>query len=139
MVTFITNRLGDRVFLLFLCFVLFAHSLYIPVILLICIRITKRAQIPFSRWLPAAIAAPTPISALVHSSTLVTGGIILLIKHFRGIMIEGGMLLISLLGVATMLIASLSAVNERDFKKIVALSTLSQLGLIYLIMGGGVL
>merc|ERR1712141_217040 len=82
------------------------------VLSLIFAAITKRAQIPFSSWLPAAIAAPTPVSALVHSSTLVTAGVYLLIR----------MNLI---------------IIEIDMKKIIALSTLRQLGIMMLILGMG--
>ncbi len=93
--------------------------------------ITKRAQIPFSRWLPAAIAAPTPVSALVHSSTLVTAGVFLLVRFYSFIShvqyFETFLLLVSC---ATIFIAAFSAVIECDLKKIIALSTLSQLGVI---------
>ena len=99
--------------------------------------ITKRAQVPFSAWLPAAIAAPTPVSALVHSSTLVTAGVYLMIR-FR-LVLEGRGLIVVLVaaGRATIVISGVSANFEEDLKKLVALSTLSQLGLIIVIIGVG--
>ena len=108
-------------------------SLFQLVLIIGCF--TKRAQIPFRAWLPAAIAAPTPVSSLVHSSTLVTAGVYVLIRHVEHI----DSFLISdyvfIRGIATITIASLSAVAERDIKKIVALSTLSQLGIIVIRIG----
>ena len=74
--------------------------------------------------MPAAIAAPTPVSALVHSSTLVTAGLWVLLK------LEVGGLVLLILGRGTMLIGALCALGERDLKKVVAFSTLSQLGLL---------
>ena len=100
-------------------------------LLLLCLgAFTKRAQIPFSAWLPSAIAAPTPVSSLVHSSTLVTAGVYLLFRHFRDLLFLRIQSLIVFIGVRTILIARVAAINEKDIKKIVALSTLSQLGLI---------
>lgn len=99
--------------------------------------ITKRAQIPFSSWLPAAMAAPTPVSALVHSSTLVTAGVYLLIRFNR--LIRGtvwGQLLL-LIGGMTIFMAGLGANYEYDLKRIIALSTLRQLGLIMRILSIG--
>lgn len=97
---------------------------------------TKRAQVPFSAWLPAAIAAPTPVSALVHSSTLVTAGVFLLIRFYTPL---SSLLyfhrITFYLGVVTCILASLAALAENDLKKIIALSTLRQLGIIVITIG----
>ncbi|XP_036347091.1 NADH-ubiquinone oxidoreductase chain 5-like [Rhagoletis pomonella] len=98
--------------------------------LIILADIRKRAQIPFSTWLPAAMAAPTPVSALVHSSTLVTAGVYLLIRF--NILLNN-----SFLGQLLLLLSGLGANFEFDLKKIIALSTLSQLGLIMRILSIG--
>lgn len=122
MITALTNRIGDC--MLFCClgfFCLGEHIVFFA--LLILIRMTKSAQIPFSSWLPAAIAAPTPVRALVHSSTLVTAGVYVLIRY---IYIDSVFLL--WVGSLTILMAGSVACFERDIKKIVALRTLSQLG-----------
>nr|APU89538.1 NADH dehydrogenase subunit 5 [Porcellio dilatatus petiti] len=138
MITALSNRVGDAALLMAIAWfleegswnymftVFLSDSLVIWMISLAAI--TKSAQIPFSAWLPAAMAAPTPVSALVHSSTLVTAGVYLLIR-FEGLF-EGSVVMkwFIYLGVLTTLMASVSALFEVDFKKIIALSTLSQLG-----------
>ena len=99
---------------------------------------TKRAQFPFSRWLPAAMAAPTPVSALVHSSTLVTAGVFLLFRFYPFLsssLYFNKVLLI--LGTITALMAGISAIVECDIKKIIALSTLRQLGVMMVSIGMG--
>uniref|UniRef100_UPI003001AC48 NADH dehydrogenase subunit 5 n=1 Tax=Gnathophyllum americanum TaxID=390955 RepID=UPI003001AC48 len=98
---------------------------------------TKSAQIPFSAWLPAAMAAPTPVSALVHSSTLVTAGVYLLIRFSPSLVGFLGSDILFLLGCATMFMAGLGANFETDLKKIIALSTLSQLGVMISILALG--
>lgn len=98
--------------------------------------LTKRAQIPFSSWLPAAMAAPTPVSSLVHSSTLVTAGVYLLIR-FNFSFSENLMFLLLFISRITMFMAGAGANFEFDLKKIIALSTLSQLGLIIRILALG--
>lgn len=138
--TVISNRVGDAALLLIIaCFIEIGRWNYlvlsIPLnwvmgVLIILAAITKRAQIPFSAWLPAAIAAPTPVSALVHSSTLVTAGVYLLIRFSNLVQCSRVLRLLIYLGVFTTLIASLRALFEPDLKKVVALSTLSQLGVI---------
>ena len=108
------------------------------IIFIMTAGMTKRAQIPFSSWLPAAIVAPTPVSALVHSSTLVTAGVFLLIRFYpflSGLPIFNFILLFS--AVSTILIAGIRAATECDIKKIIALSTLSQLGIIIASLGLG--
>jgi len=96
------------------------------------VAFTKSAQVPFSSWLPAAMLAPTPVSALVHSSTLVTAGVYLLFRFYPS---ECRFLM--LVGTFTILLAGLAACLECDTKKIIALSTLSQLGLIMFRLGLG--
>lgn len=96
--------------------------------------ITKRAQIPFSAWLPAAIAAPTPVSALVHSSTLVTAGVYLLIRFSEVIGVNIFLIYVS---VFTIILSGVGANFEIDLKKIIALSTLSQLGVIIITLSLG--
>nr|YP_009307995.1 NADH dehydrogenase subunit 5 [Huananpotamon lichuanense]AOS50517.1 NADH dehydrogenase subunit 5 [Huananpotamon lichuanense] len=104
--------------------------------LIILAAMTKSAQIPFSAWLPAAMAAPTPVSALVHSSTLVTAGVYLMIRFspVLGSYTQSSLLIISCL---TMFMAGLGANFEYDLKKIIALSTLSQLGVMLSILALG--
>ena len=139
--TFITNRLGDTLIISSIIwtldqanwnimFIVQSPSSSIIPLLIIIAAITKSAQIPFSSWLPAAIAAPTPVSALVHSSTLVTAGVYLLIRFFplfSTSLLSTSLLLI--LSALTTLIAGIAALFETDMKKIIALSTLSQLGI----------
>ena len=140
-ITAITNRLGDVLILFTIAWCINTH--WIPLnpwsspfqtliaFLLITAAITKRAQFPFISWLPAAIAAPTPVSALVHSSTLVTAGIFILIRFFNSLKNIPSLEFILLFSSAlTACIAGLAAIAECDIKKIIALSTLSQLGTI---------
>lgn len=142
MVTAITNRLGDILIIVRAAIMLsmgtwvtkvnrleFDRNLLLQAMISVgCF--TKRAQIPFSAWLPAAIAAPTPVSSLVHSSTLVTAGVYVLIRHIENLYIFISQDLIVIRGMITIIIASVSALGETDMKKIVALSTLRQLGII---------
>ena len=128
--TAITNRLGDVGLLISISLILYLGNwsyIYIDsfsgvlsnilIYLIIISACTKRAQIPFSAWLPAAIAAPTPVSALVHSSTLVTAGVYLLIR-MNLIIIEINMsYLLLILGIMTIIIAGLTAMLEIDIKK----------------------
>ena len=147
--TVLINRIGDAILLLSIgWFLVQGHwnilacfdSSY-TFLLIICVivaAITKRAQIPFSSWLPAAIAAPTPVSALVHSSTLVTAGVFLLIRFFNFLVqYDYFMYLLLFISVITIFIAGLRANIERDLKKIIALSTLRQLGVIIFSLGIG--
>nr|YP_002317252.1 NADH dehydrogenase subunit 5 [Symphylella sp. YG-2006]ABQ01738.1 NADH dehydrogenase subunit 5 [Symphylella sp. YG-2006] len=148
MITVLMNRVGDVGLLLSIglmvelggwgVFDYFSESVLGSVVLflLFIAGITKSAQMPFSAWLPAAMAAPTPVSALVHSSTLVTAGVYLLIR-VSPLMGSEICYLIFLLSVLTMFMAGLGAIFENDVKKMIALSTLSQLGLMMSIIGLG--
>jgi NADH-ubiquinone oxidoreductase chain 5 len=91
---------------------------------------TKSSQIPFGIWLPLAMTAPTPISSLVHSSTLVTAGIFVLIKINKIFFINEIQLIILNFGILTFIFGGIFSSSILDIKKAVAFSTLSQLGLI---------
>nr|YP_009919046.1 NADH dehydrogenase subunit 5 [Acnemia nitidicollis]QMP96639.1 NADH dehydrogenase subunit 5 [Acnemia nitidicollis] len=152
MLTALSNRVGDVALLMAIAWMLnygswnyifylefYKFDLEMKIIggLVILAAMTKSAQIPFSSWLPAAMAAPTPVSALVHSSTLVTAGVYLLIRFnllISGSLMSNFLLLISGL---TMFMSGLGANFEFDLKKIIALSTLSQLGLMMSILSMG--
>jgi len=137
-VTILTNRLGDSFllwfFVPFLCGTFNEESqiTYTPFVgLLLLTAITKSRQRPFSSWLPQAIAAPTPVSRLVHSSTLVTAGIFLVLKFQSLFNNSLSVSLLYLAGWVTSLVSGLMSLIEADGKKIVALSTLNQLGLMF--------
>nr|UOU84935.1 NADH dehydrogenase subunit 5 [Platypalpus candicans] len=152
MLTVLSNRIGDVALLLAIAWMMnygsWNYIFYLEAMkndfemsviggLVVLAAMTKSAQIPFSSWLPAAMAAPTPVSALVHSSTLVTAGVYLLIRF--NILLEDNWIGSSLLLISglTMFMSGLGANFEFDLKKIIALSTLSQLGLMMSILSLG--
>nr|YP_010146836.1 NADH dehydrogenase subunit 5 [Yininemertes pratensis]QQP01065.1 NADH dehydrogenase subunit 5 [Yininemertes pratensis] len=149
MLTVLMNRVGDVMILLsigFLCkegawhiFYLYGDSeVWLVCLFILVAGMTKSAQIPFSSWLPAAMAAPTPVSALVHSSTLVTAGVFLLIRFFNCLQVVWWFQpLLLLVATMTMLMAGIAANLENDLKKVIALSTLSQLGVMMAALGIG--
>nr|QNE85460.1 NADH dehydrogenase subunit 5 [Nanna flavipes] len=152
MLTALSNRIGDVALLLAIAWMMnygsWNYIFYLEVmqndvemkiigLLIMLAAMTKSAQIPFSSWLPAAMAAPTPVSALVHSSTLVTAGVYLLIRFNVLLSVSWLGNLLLLLSGLTMFMAGLGANYEFDLKKIIALSTLSQLGLMMSILSMG--
>lgn len=147
--TLLINRLGDALLILtililgfsqpFLGFVftLKLESVFLLTVFLLGLM-TKRALFPFSPWLPAAMAAPTPISSLVHSSTLVTAGLYLMMRNFVLLsMVDSFLFLLVVVGLFTSLYAGLRSLVETDLKKVVALSTLRHLGFICYSLGLG--
>lgn len=115
------------------------HSLY-PVMLVLFLLgcFTKSAQFPFHFWLPNAMSAPTPVSAYLHSATMVKAGIFLLARFYP--VLSGSELwfvLVSLTGLATLLIGAYLALFKHDLKGLLAYSTISHLGLITLLLGLG--
>nr|QPK42096.1 NADH dehydrogenase subunit 5 [Eucriotettix oculatus] len=152
MLTALSNRVGDVFILISISWMLdfgswnyiyyydyFTHSFNCSLIcyMIVIASMTSSAQIPFSAWLPAAMAAPTPVSALVHSSTLVTAGVYLMIRFNPMIVGNGSGYILLLIGSLTMFMAGMVANYEYDLKKVIALSTLSQLGLMMSILSLG--
>ena len=109
----------------------------IPVALLAFAALTKSAQLPFSSWLLGAMVAPTPSSALLHSATMVKAGVYLLIRLAPALAGSTAGAMVSFLGGFTFLAASMMAIAQNDGKKVLAFSTVSNLGLIVACAGIG--
>ena len=149
--TLLINRIGDGFFLVSLALIAthmpdffglssyFTTNVLVPLFVLMTF-ITKRALYPFSSWLPIAMAAPTPISALVHSSTLVTSGLYLMMR-FSYVVYSSPLLIkvLLLVSIFTSFYAGFNTIFEIDLKKLIALSTLSHLGFIGLAFSSGLL
>ncbi len=146
---FIANRVGDFGFLLGIIWCYYANgsvnfadlekshiaSTAIP-LLLFCGAVGKSAQLPLQVWLPDAMEGPTPVSALIHAATMVAAGIYMLCR-INVLMVPQALEVIMWIGVATALYAALCAIVQRDIKKVLAYSTLSQLGYMVAAFGLG--
>lgn len=155
---FIMNRIGDLGFLIavFLIFATFnsvefasifpqaanmasGDSILILITALLFVgAIGKSAQIPLFTWLPDAMAGPTPVSALIHAATMVTAGIYMIARsNILFTLAPETLTVISIIGLATLLLAAAIAVSQTDIKKVLAYSTVSQLGYMFLGLGVG--
>nr|YP_009468960.1 NADH dehydrogenase subunit 5 [Peregrinus maidis]AVC55495.1 NADH dehydrogenase subunit 5 [Peregrinus maidis] len=146
--TLLINRLGDLFLILCICWcfnygcwhyiylLTFSKLSYFMFMFLVLACLTSSAQFPFSSWLPAAMAAPTPVSSLVHSSTLVTAGVYILIRF--NLFVTGLLNLFLLnLTLLTILLSGFGALYENDLKKIIAFSTMGQLSfMIFVVLMG---
>ncbi|MGZ3769717.1 MAG: NADH-quinone oxidoreductase subunit L [Bdellovibrio sp.] len=160
MKAFITNRIGDAAFLLgmFVLFITFgtlnfselnalaptvAEASWLGAVtlgtLFLFIGATgKSAQIPLYVWLPDAMAGPTPVSALIHAATMVTAGVYMIVRlNPLFIMAPNTLMVISIIGAATAVFAATIGMTQWDIKKVLAYSTVSQLGYMFLACGVG--
>lgn len=114
-----------------------ASPLYVPALLLVLLgAFTKSAQFPFHFWLPQAMAAPTPVSAYLHSATMVKAGVFLLARLYPALgHSDEWFWIVSLTGLSTLLVGAYFAIFEHDLKGLLAYSTISHLGLITLLFG----
>ena len=98
----------------------------------------KSAQLPLQTWLPDAMAGPTPVSALIHAATMVTAGVYLIARtHVLFALAPPVQLAVAVIGAATLLIAGFSALTQSDIKRVLAYSTISQIGYMFLALGVG--
>ncbi|UIR55875.1 NADH-quinone oxidoreductase subunit L [Sphingobacterium sp. SRCM116780] len=155
---FVMNRIGDLGFLLAVFFILgtfgslefstvFQSAKNFPVgdvtiititLLLFVAATGKSAQIPLFTWLPDAMAGPTPVSALIHAATMVTAGIYMIARsNILFVLSPLTMQIIAIIGVCTALLAAAVALTQNDIKKVLAYSTVSQLGYMFLGLGVG--
>ena len=114
-----------------------AHPLYLPALLLILLgAFTKSAQFPFQFWLPDAMAAPTPVSAYLHSATMVKAGVFLLARLWPVLSgTQEWFWLVTAAGLSTLVLGAYLAMFQQDLKGLLAYSTISHLGLITLLLG----
>ena len=153
---FLYNRVGD-LGLLYAMFLLFNHlhtlnyldvfhrvgalsgsTATVIVLALLLAATGKSAQIPLFNWLPDAMEGPTPVSALIHAATMVTAGVYLLVRMSPVLALSSsGRLTIAIIGAATALVAATIATSQRDIKKVLAFSTVSQIGYMVLAVGVG--
>ncbi|MBT8346770.1 MAG: NADH-quinone oxidoreductase subunit L [Desulfofustis sp.] len=154
---FIVNRIGDLGFVLGMAFLFWgigadgfdylslkenAHQLTAPVGVIVCLLLFvgatgKSAQIPLYVWLPDAMAGPTPVSALIHAATMVTAGVYMVARFsFIYAQVPAAGEVVAWIGILTALLAAIFAMFQSDIKKILAYSTVSQLG--YMFAGVGV-
>ena len=98
----------------------------------------KSAQLPLQTWLPDAMAGPTPVSALIHAATMVTAGVYLIARtHVLFTLAPLAMNLVAVIGAVTLVLAGFSALVQKDIKRVLAYSTISQLGYMFLALGVG--
>ena len=149
---FIMNRIGDAGFLVGLMILWSVHETFsITEILtstekplwqsaaslcIFCGVIGKSAQFPLFTWLPDAMEGPTPVSALIHAATMVAAGVYLLVRVFD-LFTEEALVVVAITGMITTVVGALAALSQHDIKKILAYSTMSQLGLMVLALGMG--
>jgi len=153
---FIINRIGDFGFLIGLMIVLntfetfdfktvmsLSSTISESTVTIICLFLLlgafgKSAQFPLFSWLPDAMEGPTPASALIHAATMVTAGVFMLVRVSPLLQYsQTAKLLIAIFGLLTALIAAFSAINQYDIKKVLAYSTISQLGFMFIAIGSG--
>ncbi len=107
-------------------------------LLLLWAAVGKSAQLPLTVWLPDAMAGPTPVSALIHAATMVTAGVYLLMRLFPVVRLSSmTMLTISIVGAVSALYAACSALTQKDIKRVLAYSTISQVSYMFLGVGVG--
>ncbi len=151
---FVTNRVGDWGFMLatFLLWTSIGTITYVDIgpaagsltnttataiaLLFLVAAAGKSAQLPLYVWLPDAMEGPTPVSAMVHAATMVTSGVYLLVR-MNPVLTDNALTVIAVVGAATALFAALAAVAQHDIKKVLAYSTVSQLGFMFLAIGSG--
>ena len=111
-------------------------NLWLACILLVGGAVGKSAQLPLQTWLPDAMAGPTPVSALIHAATMVTAGVYLIARmHPLFLQVEGILTIVAWIGALTLVLAGLAALAQSDIKRILAYSTMSQIGYMFLGLG----
>ncbi len=115
-----------------------ASGVFWAALLLLGGALGKSAQLPLQTWLPDAMAGPTPVSALIHAATMVTAGVYLIARtHVLFELAPTVQLLVAIIGAATLFIAGFSALVQKDIKRVLAYSTISQIGYMFLALGVG--